>query len=286
MQVLRVSDNFPSFLEHDGLIVTMNDQLDKVEPTPGLENVDPPFFPWFNSIDNVTYYTNVDGYPPPQGQPVELNDAGFVCLKYNPDAVEDFYTVYTIDVTKNDNTDLAGINTSGFVSLGVSAPLSNPTIEYTIYANSIDRKARAYKGSFNFSDSNTTIVLEPNSVYMCIMTMSGLEVWDNPNYNGEYDNSICQFIQLTMRDTSEVYVPFPTTINYTTFTSWTVVSLFKRSANPTSNTIIIDFTLFMTDSDPDKFTDDNIYDNYVGCMNTKGNSSSVIICQLPMIHET
>lgn len=66
MQVLHVSDNFPSFLEHDGLIVTMNEQLDKVEPTPGLENVDPPFFPWFNSIDNVTYYTNVDGYPPPR----------------------------------------------------------------------------------------------------------------------------------------------------------------------------------------------------------------------------
>ena len=66
MQVLHVSDNFPSFLEHDGLIVTMNEQLDKVEPTPGLENVDPPFFPWFNSIDNVTCYTNINSYPPPR----------------------------------------------------------------------------------------------------------------------------------------------------------------------------------------------------------------------------
>ena len=248
MQVLRVSDNFPSFLEHDGLIVTMNDQLDKVEPTPGLENVDPPFFPWFNSIDNVTYYTNVDGYPPPQGQSTELNDVGFVCLKYNPDAVEDFYTVYTIDVTKNDNSDLAGINTSGFVSLGVSAPLSNPETHRVGIITTFNRSSSKYKGLLEFD----SITLKRGEFYLITVQFSHTELWDNPGEDASYENEIAAFMDLSYNTSTlgmiDIIIPFPRSYVYRSYTSWSVTSILRSNNRFNYNgPLMLNFSLFFTD---------------------------------------
>ena len=169
-------------------------------------------------------------------------------MKYNPDAVEDFYTVYAIDVTKNENTDLAGINTSGFVSLGVSAPLSNPELRRIGIITTCEYSDSMYSGVLEFD----SIRLERGQFYLITIQFTHVELWDNPNGNASYENEIAGFMDLSYDNTSfgllDIIMPFPRSYVYRSFTSWSVTSILRNNSmfNLTSR-LEVSFSLFFTD---------------------------------------
>lgn len=168
-------------------------------------------------------------------------------MKYNPDAVEDFYTVYTIDVTKNDNSDLAGINTSGFVSLGVSAPLSNPEPHRIGIITTIDHSSSVYSGLLEFD----RITLKRGEFYLITIEFSHTELWDNPG-DASYENEIAGFMDLSYDNTTfgllDIIMPFPRSYVYRSFTSWSVTSILRNNSMfNLTRTFIVNFSLFFTD---------------------------------------